>query len=127
MSADFAIDTRRDLNLLDVRMAGFFTLDDVARYRAAIAEASRVLGGDPGQQRLLCDISEMRIQSQDVVEAFRENMADPLYARRRIAFVVSPTLARTQVQRAMGSRTARLFLTRGEAEAWLTTGDSAAA
>ncbi|KQN25166.1 hypothetical protein ASE86_02600 [Sphingomonas sp. Leaf33] len=122
MNAAFAIETRRDLNLLDVRMAGFFSLDDVARYRAAMTEASRALGGDPGQQRLLCDISEMRIQSQQVVEAFRENMADPLYARRRIAFVVSPTLARTQVQRAMGNRTARLFLAREEAEGWLAEG-----
>ncbi|WP_294289150.1 hypothetical protein [uncultured Sphingomonas sp.] len=127
MSADFSIRLNRDRNLLDVRLGGFFTLDDVARYRSAITAASRELGGDPGQQIMLCDISDMRIQSQDVVEAFRQNMADPLYARRRVALVVTATLARTQAQRAVGRREARMFTRRADAEAWLFSEVKAAA
>lgn len=127
MNANFSIELRRERNLLDVRMAGFFTLDDVARYRAAITAASRELGGDPGQQIMICDISEMRIQSQEVVEAFRQNMADPLYARRRVALVASATLARTQAQRAVGRREARMFTSRADAEAWLFSDVRAAA
>ncbi|WP_294301698.1 hypothetical protein [uncultured Sphingomonas sp.] len=127
MSADFSIRLNRDRNLLDVRLGGFFTLDDVARYRSAITAASRELGGDPGQQIMLCDISDMRIQSQDVVEAFRQNMADPLYARRRVALVVTATLARTQAQRAVGRREARMFTSRVDAEAWLFSEVKAAA
>ncbi len=127
MSADFSIRLNRDRNLLDVRLGGFFTLDDVARYRSAITAASRELGGDPGQQIMLCDISDMRIQSQDVVEAFRQNMADPLYARRRVALIVTATLARTQAQRAVGRREARMFTSRVDAEAWLFSEVKAAA
>lgn len=127
MSADFDIRIRPDRNLLDVRMAGFFTLDDVARYRAAITTASRELGGDPGRQIMLCDISGMRIQSQDVVEAFRQNMADPVYGRRRVALVVTATLARSQAQRAVGRREARMFTSRADAETWLFSEARAAA
>lgn len=127
MSAEFAIETRPDRTLLDVRMTGFFTLDDVQRYRSAITAASRELGGDPGQQLMLCDISGMRIQTQDVVEAFRQNMADPLYARRRVALIVSATLARTQAQRVIGRRDARMFTCRADAERWLFADFQAAA
>lgn len=104
---------------MTVRMSGFFTLADVARYGQAIGAATAKLGGSPDEQRMLSDISGMNIQSQEIVEAFRSFMANPRYAGRKIAFVVASTLARQQLQRAIGSRHARCFADVWEAERWL--------
>ena len=57
----------------------------------------------------LNDIRGMDIQSHDIVDAFREMLAAPEYRSRRLAFVVANTLARSQVIRALESRTARWF------------------
>ena len=61
----------------------------------------------------------MKIQSQDIVAAFQDVLADPAYRSRKLAFVIAPTLARTQLLRAIGSRCVRTFDTLEEAEAWV--------
>lgn len=119
MSGDFSIETYPDRGLMKVRMWGFFSIDDVARYRDAIGRAGAVLGGSPADHLMVNDISDMNIQSQDVVAAFRGIVADPKYARRKVGFVAASTLARMQLSRIIGSRTARIFLCPVEAEAWL--------
>jgi hypothetical protein len=119
MTADFTISIDRSRNLLDVAMRGFYGPDDVARYRAAIDAASVTLGGDPADQVMVNDITGMQIQLQDIVTAFRGVMADSRYARRRVAFIVTLSLARMQVERVMKGRTARIFTDRAEAETWL--------
>lgn len=126
MGGDFSIEIDKPRNLLCVRMSGFYSVEDVARYHAAIDAATEELGGAPSRQHMLNDISEMRIQSQEVVAAFRSVMSDPRYRARRVAFVVASTLARLQLQRVIGSRRARMFESEAEALAWLL-GESAAA
>ena len=127
MSAHFTISVDRPRNLIDVRMSGFYALDDVQRYAAAIGEATLTLGGDPGRQRMLSDITGMQIQSQEIVAAFAAFMADPRYAARRIAFVVETSLARMQLNRAKMGREAQVFHSRDEAESWLFADHQAAA
>ncbi|MDF7777476.1 hypothetical protein P1X14_19620 [Sphingomonas sp. AOB5] len=61
----------------------------------------------------------MKIQSSDAVEAFRAMLAQPTHASRRLAFVASPTLARSQLTRALDARHAQLFEDIASAEAWL--------
>ena len=46
-------------------------------------------------------------------------LADPAHRSRRLAFVVSSTLARMQLQRAIGGRDAMVFTDGNEAERWL--------
>lgn len=119
MSGDFTIDTDATRNLIAIRMRGFFTLADVARYHAAVVRASDALGGPAARQVMLNDISDMQIQSQDIVAAFQRVMGDPRYLGRRVGFVAVSSLARAQLSRVIGSRTARIFATAAEAEAWL--------
>lgn len=115
----FTIDPDRARGLLRVHMSGFYSVDDVMRYHAAVAAASDLLSQAPSAQVMLCDISDMKIQSQDIVAAFARVMGDPRYAGRRVAFVVSGTLARMQLMRIISGRTVAIFATTREAEAWL--------
>lgn len=125
MSGEFSIQTDVPRNLLRVHVSGFFSVEDVARYHAAVDQASIELGGAPSRQRMLCDVTDMRIQSQDVVSAFQGVMADPKYRGRRVAFVVATSLARMQVQRVIGERTALLFDNEPSALAWLDSAQDA--
>lgn len=127
MSGQFSIDIDAPRNLLRVRMAGFFSIEDVARYHAAIDEASAQLGGAPSRQKMLNDISEMRIQQQEVVAEFQRVMSDAKYRQRRVGFVVASSLARKQLQRIIGGRDARMFETSEQALAWLLERSQAAA
>ena len=126
MSGEFSVEIDRPRNLLRVRMWGFYAIEDVARYHAAIDAASEELGGAPSRQRMLNDISGMQIQSQDVVAAFQNVMSDPKYRARRVAFVVASSLARMQLLRVIGSRRAELFTREVEALAWLGSATGAA-
>lgn len=119
MDGHYTIRTEPDRDLMRVTMHGFFSLSDVDRYHAAIAAASETLNVPPAQQLMLNDISDMKIQSQEIVAAFQRVMADPRYAGRRVGFVATSSLARAQLSRILGGRAARIFATEAEAEAWL--------
>lgn len=119
MSGDFTIETDPVRGLLRVRMRGFYTEADVIRYHAALGRATADLPQPPAAQVMINDISEMMIQSQEIVAAFKQVMSDPRYAERRVGFVAVSSLARAQLSRIIGSRTAQIFATEAEAEAWL--------
>lgn len=122
MSADFTIVADPGRDLIRIRMAGFFAPEDIQRFLAVRREAHARLTCGPNQHLTLNDIRDMKIQSGEIVEGFRELLADPAYHSRRLAFIVSPTLARSQLLRAIQRRAARCFENPWEAEAWLYTG-----
>lgn len=115
MKASFSIDIDPARNLVRITMAGFFGDDDVARFVAARADAHRALCCGPNQHLTVGDVSDMKIQSQDMVVAFRTMLGAPEYRSRKLAFIVGPT----QLVRAIASRDARCFRDRALAEAWL--------
>lgn len=117
--SDFSVEADRARALIRVRMWGFFSVDDVLRYRRAIERISPTLGCPPSAQLMLNDVSDLVIQSQDVVAAFREASIDPRHSVRPVAFVVSSVLGRMQVARVMEGRNAQIFATAQEAESWL--------
>ena len=119
MSERFAIDVDPSRNLVRIRMSGFFSRADIAAFLEARRVAHRRLDCPPNAHVTLNDVREMKIQSGDIVERFRAMLADPEYRSRRLAFVVAPTLARMQLERAAGAREARFFEDMSEAEAWL--------
>lgn len=127
MSADYAIIAEPEHSLIRIRMRGFFTPEDIAAFLEARRVAHRQLACGPNQHVTLNDVREMKIQSQEIVDAFREMLADPAYRSRRLAFVVSPTLARTQLARAIASRDAQCFEDPAAAEAWLLGAKACAA
>ena len=113
----FKIDTRRDL--VSMELHGFFTPDQMPAFDQARREAYSQLRCAPNQHVTVVDMRGTLIQSQDIVDAFARSIADQETKSRRIAFVVSRSLARLQVKRAAGDRDAGYFLTLDEAERWL--------
>ena len=113
----FAIDPAR--GLIRIAMAGLFLPADVAAFLEARREAHAALGWPRNSHVTLNDVTAMKIQPQMTVEAFHAILADPAYRSRRLAFVVTPTLAKHQLMRALDARDARCFADAAGAEAWL--------
>lgn len=127
MSAEYAFDVDVERSLIRIRMSGFFSDADISAFLATRADAHAQLRCGANQHLTINDIRGMKIQSQEVVEMFRQMLAAPQYKSKRLAFIVSRTLARTQLVRAIDSRDARCFENAWEAEAWLFAGDAIAA
>lgn len=118
--ASFTIDLDPARDLVRIRLSGFFSVDDVGRFQAELLLAHRRLGcAHRGGPLTINDISDMAIQSQDVVACWEAFLADPAHRSRRLAFVVGSTLARMQLQRTIRGRDAKVFTTVDEAERWL--------
>lgn len=127
MSADYTITVEPERDLVRIRMGGFFTREDIAEFIEARRVAHAGLRCGRNQHVTLNDLRGMKIQSQDIVEAFRDMLAQPGFRSRKLAFVVSPTLARTQLLRAVAGRDVRFFEDSLQAEAWLLAADDARA
>lgn len=123
MSAEYSIDVEPSRDLVRIRMAGFFERADVDGFLEARRIAHQALTCGANQHLTLNDIRDMKIQSQEMVDVFRDLLADPAYRSRRLAFIVGPTLARTQAMRALADRYARCFEDFWSAEAWLLAAD----
>jgi hypothetical protein len=123
MAAHFTVRAEPSRDLIRITMSGFFNADDVqAFYEERAAQHARLTCG-PNQHVTLNDVSAMKVQSQEVVAAFQDLLADAAYRSRRLAFVVDRTLARSQLMRALNGRTAKCFENRAEAEQWLFAHD----
>lgn len=108
-------------------MAGFYTQEGIRAFVAARREAHKALRCPPNAHLTINDIRGMAAQPHTTVDAFCEMLAAPEYRSRRLAFVVGPYLARTQVLRALASRAGRCFTDPEAAEAWLLAEDADAA
>lgn len=125
--ASYSIDLDPPRDLVRIRLSGFFSVDDIARFQAELLLARRRLGcGRRGGPLTINDISDMAIQSQDVVARWGAFLADPAHRSRRLAFVVASTLARMQLQRVIGRRDARVLTDGSEAERWLFADEASA-
>jgi hypothetical protein len=127
MAAQFTVTADPARDLIRIKMSGFFTPADIEAFYAARAAEHAKLTCGRNSHLTLNDLTEMKVQAQDVVAAFQSLLADPAYRSRRLAFVVSRTLARSQLTRALDSRTARCFEDAATAQAWLLIADDDAA
>lgn len=116
-SYSFDIDERRDLVLMT--LGGFFTIEEIAAFDQARGAAYQRLRCAPNQHVTLIDMRATVIQSQEAVDAFTKSISEPSTKSRKVAFVVSKSLARLQVKRVAAQRDAAYFTTLEEAEAWL--------
>lgn len=119
MSGHFSIHVDPLRDLVRIRMSGFFTIADIEDFLVAREQAHARLRCGPNQHITLNDVSEMKIQSQEIVAAFQTMLAAPAYRSRRLAFVTGSTLARGQLLRAAIGREVRCFDDVAAAEAWL--------
>ena len=99
---DITIDPVR--HLVRTRLTGFFSPAIHRDYLAARAVAFQQLRCGANEHLSLTDIRDMKIQAQDIVAAFEATLADPAYRSKRLGFIVASTLARVQLQRALGDR-----------------------
>ena len=127
MNATFSIIADPAHDLIRMRLVGMFGPVDLQRFLEERRAAHAKLRCGPNRHLTLCDTRPIGIQTQDMVKQFGAMLADPAYRSRRLAFVTACTLARTQLQRAIGGRDARCFTDQTEAEAWLLASDEAIA
>ena len=124
MSAAFHFDVDSTRHLVRLTLSGFFHRDDVAALARARSEAYRGLDCAPNGHATLIDVRELKIQSQETMKGFATLLSDREYLSRRVALVVAPTLARTQVERAFAARPGvACFADLAGAEAWLLGDD----
>lgn len=127
MTASYLIDVDQRHCLVRMHLAGFFTAADVEGFTRDQQAAYARLGERVGRHLTLVDVSECKIQTQDVVEAFRRLLTDPARMSRRIAFVTGSSPARMQIRRLIARDSAKFFEATSAAEHWLLEGDGAAA
>jgi len=113
----FVID--RDRGLVRISMHGFYGLRDVAAFFDARRKAHAELGLPDNAHMTLNDLRGMKIQSQEVIQAFQQGLAVPEEKARKLAIVVDAAMARGQANRAINSSDTRYFTDVESAEAWL--------
>ena len=122
MDAHYTFEIDRARSLVRITMSGLFTLADIDAFLGDREKAHSELGCAPNRHLTLNDLRGMKIQHQEVVTAFRDMLAAPEQRSRRLAFVAGPTLAKSQLMRALSGRDARCFEDVASAEAWLFAG-----
>lgn len=126
MSGKFTFNLDRDRGLVRISMHGFYGLGDVAAFFEARREAHAALGLPQGAHMTLNDLRGMKIQMQEVIQAFQAGLAVPEEKARKLAIVVDAAMARGQANRAINSVDTRYFTDVESAEAWLFAGEPAA-
>lgn len=119
MPATYSVVADPGRDLIRINLVGFFDDSSMAGFLAARRAAHAQLRCGPNQHLTLTDTRDIAIQTQDMVARWGGILADSTYKSRRLACVVASTLARMQLQRALGSRDVRLFTDPAEAETWL--------
>ena len=124
MDAHYTFEIDRSRSLVRIAMSGLFTLADIDGFLRDREKAHAELGCAPNRHLTLNDLRGMKIQHQEVVTAFRDMLAAPEQRSRRLAFVAGPTLAKSQLMRALSGRDARCFEDVASAEKWLFAADA---
>ncbi len=119
MDAHFSIEIEPERCLIHIRMGGFFNNEDVSGFRSELTERLDQLGCRPNDHLTLCDVSAMKIQTQDMVSVFSTVVGDPFFRSRKLAFVTGSTLARMQTRRLTNREGVAYFTDPDEAKTWL--------
>ena len=119
MSDKFTFTLDRDRGLVRISMHGFYRLRDVAAFFEARRGAHAALGLPRNAHVTLADLRDMKIQQQEVIEAFQQRLAVPEERARKLAIVVDAAMARAQASRAISASDTRYFTDVESAEAWL--------
>ena len=117
----FTLETEPLKKMVVAKLSGFWSTAVAARFATEERAAVSRLPCRPGEHVLLCDMREMGVSSQDVVELLSQELNKTGAGdARRIAIVWQSPLSRMQVSRVTTRDDVRLFDNRNAAEAWLT-------
>jgi len=112
--------------ILRLRCAGKWTLPDVERYGPEAGRQFTQARLTARRLRLLIDVTEQEILSQDVVEPLARAGMQHGRADDRVALVVTSTLMKLQMKRMIGDAPTPIYLSESEALAWLSRPDETA-
>ncbi len=120
----FHIEIDDRIGLMDVRLSGLMSIEEVRRYIAELGSAF-VRHQMRAGYLMRVDVSLAMLQSQAVIAALQDQIAHFPKARR-IAIVTGDSLVRIQVRRVMTQSYARMFTTAGEGLVWLLSPEASA-
>ena len=118
-SGKYSITVDPQTAFVRITLDGFFALGDVQEFAIALARAYAGLASGRGHHLTLCDVSECKIQPQEVVEGFRRLLTDRSLMSERLAFVTGASPAKMQIRRLIARDTCRFFEQADAAERWL--------
>ena len=119
MSTHYRIEISPEMDLLHVTLLGFFEPDDISAMRLSLIDAIGSLRCSAGEHLALYDVRECKIQSQQVVQAFRAMSDRKGIVARRIALVTGRSLMKMQIPRIVVDRESACFDDLTTAKAWL--------
>ncbi len=116
----FTIETEPLKKMVVAKLSGFWNTAVAAQFAVEEQAAVSRLPCRPGEHVLLCDVREMDVSSQDVVELLSQELNKTgANDARRIAIVWRSTLSRMQVTRVTTRDNVKLFNDFSAAEEWL--------
>ena len=117
------LSARPEHKMVIAHMSGLMTvaeIDQFERDKEAVLHAMGCLSND---YLLLVDTTDCVIQTQQVVGALQNLVANSRFKAKRTAIVHATSLARMQAQRIMTRDTARIVKNQDEGVAWLLSTD----
>lgn len=121
MQGWFAVAVEKERHLVRLTMGGFFESATILQLRAALVDAIASMACPPNTHVTLCDIRQMDIQSQERVGEFSKLVGSDDIRSRKLAFVVSRSLARLQAKRLTSREGVEFFADPEPALDWLTS------
>lgn len=103
---------------VEVRLVGFLDLDATSDFNDQYRVAKSRLSDNRNRHVTLIDVSQLKIQSQNVVSDFALMLSDPSIQSARLAFVVGDSPVKMQLRRLLHGN-AEMFDTTDEARDWL--------
>ena len=120
MNANYTFEVDPSRDFVRLQMRGFFSPADLPAFMAARQASHARLTCAANAHVTLIDARELKIQSQEMIDAFGRMLSVSGYHARRLAFVIPRGLLRTQLCRAIGDREdVSHFESVRMAEAWL--------
>ncbi len=122
----YTITTDSDRKLVTIKITGLISTREVEQLYREEHAAIRRMGCWLGDHYALVDLTECKLQLQDVAAAFQQQMSSSAKAKR-LALFTGSSLSRMQVRRITQRDNAQIFATQEEAENWLFNADDLSA
>jgi hypothetical protein len=119
MTAEYTIAADKRKATVRVTMGGFFRMGDVDAFARDLSITLADMNTKPNEHLMLCDLSQMKIQTQETVAAFGGLAGSAGLRSRRLAVVTGKSLVRTQAMRLTDRRRVSFFDNVEAAERWL--------
>lgn len=115
----FSISVDKANELVEVRLSGMMSVDEVAEYITELKR--RIVAHGLCTYAMVTDVTGCPIQSQDMINAMAQHMATMPKARS-LAVVTGSSLAKMQVRRLFTQSYARITTTAKEGRDWVLHG-----